>query len=301
MIGRLDSDLRRRLTAQSDLPGLLRISLHLACICLTGAYVASGLAFWPLALIAEGVLLTFLFSPLHETIHATAFRSDRLNTVVAQLCGFLILLTPAHFRYFHMAHHRFTHDPDRDPELAHPKPAGVGAHLVYMSGLPEWASRIAGLTAQARAIALPAYVPERGRARVVRQARIYIALYGILAALSFATGSSLLFWIWILPNLIGQPFMRGYLLAEHTGCPNVSNMLFNTRTTFTNRIVRWLAWNMPYHIEHHTYPAVPFHRLPDLHAEIATALGTTADGYARFNAQHLAHLAATPQGKQTGR
>ena len=46
---------------------------------------------------------------------------------------------------------------------------------------------------------------------------------------------------------LGQPALRLYLLAEHTGCPAVPDMLANSRTVLTNAVVRWLAWNMPFH------------------------------------------------------
>ena len=36
----------------------------------------------------------------------------------------------------------------------------------------------------------------------------------------------------------------------------------NTRTTYTGAVVKWVAWNMPYHVEHHAYPSIPFHALP---------------------------------------
>lgn len=290
-IDALPAALRRRLTAQSDWPGLIRIIFHLGAVIATAVYVMLGLPAWPVALAAEAVLLTFLFAPLHECIHRTAFRSGRLNLFVAHTCGVLLLLPPSHFRYFHMAHHRFTHDPQLDPELTHPKPTTLGAHLFYLTGLPEWASRVTGLISQALPRVRPDYVPSRGHLRVAAEARIYLAGYGSLILASVSLGASLLLWIWVVPALLGQPLMRAYLLAEHTRCPHVSNMLENTRTTFTNRFVRWLAWNMPFHVEHHAYPAVPFHRLPDLHHELRDHLQSTATGYMRFNLDH-AHLLA---------
>ena len=39
-------------------------------------------------------------------------------------------------------------------------------------------------------------------------------------------------------------------------------MLENSRTTYTNALVRFLAWNMPFHAEHHAWPSIPFHALP---------------------------------------
>jgi fatty acid desaturase len=43
--------------------------------------------------------------------------------------------------------------------------------------------------------------------------------------------------------------------------------------------VRFFAWNMPYHAEHHAYPSVPFHALPSVHRAIARDLQVTASGY----------------------
>jgi len=101
----------------------------------------------------------------------------------------------------------------------------------------------------------------------------------------------LLLWLWILPVLIGQPFLRAYLLAEHGLCPPGADMLENSRTTFTNRIIRALAWNMPYHAEHHAYPAVPFHQLPALHDRVRAHLKTTSAGYGEFTADYARSLA----------
>ena len=72
------------------------------------------------------------------------------------------------------------------------------------------------------------------------------------------------------------------------GHPRVANMFQNTRTVFTTALVRFLAWNMPYHVEHHVYPAVPFHQLPALHRLMRDELRVTAAGYAAFTKGYLA-------------
>jgi fatty acid desaturase len=69
------------------------------------------------------------------------------------------------------------------------------------------------------------------------------------------------------------------LLAEHTGCPLVADMLENSRTTHTNRLVKTLAWNMPYHAEHHAYAAIPFHALPRLHEALKESIVHQSCGY----------------------
>jgi fatty acid desaturase len=51
-----------------------------------------------------------------------------------------------------------------------------------------------------------------------------------------------------------------------------------TRSIRCNRLERLLYWNMNYHIEHHLYPAVPFHALPALSAQIADQLPPPVSG-----------------------
>ena len=78
------------------------------------------------------------------------------------------------------------------------------------------------------------------------------------------------------------------MLAEHGDLPFVADMFQNTRTTFTSALLRRLAWNMPYHVEHHVLPAVPFHNLPQAHDLMKSHLQATANGYTAFTRDYLA-------------
>lgn len=278
---------RRLLTEKADAPGILRLAFHLGAISLCAALIVADVAFWPLLLVPQGILIVFLFTLEHESVHETAFRSSWLNRAAAALAGFMILLPPAWFRYFHFAHHRFTHDPENDPELMAPKPETWPQYAVYLSGWLYWRIMIQVLGTNALGRNADSFVPPKGRPRVVREARLFLALYAALALGSIGLGTTALLWAWIVPALLGQPFLRAYLLAEHTRCPHVANMLENTRTTFTTSLVRLIAWNMPYHAEHHAYPAVPFHKLPRFHEIVAAHLKTTERGYVRFHRKLL--------------
>jgi len=289
-IAALDPALRQRLLAKSDGPGLLRLTVHAGLIWLFGIAIARGCLGWPLLLPLQGILIVFLFTLLHETLHETPFKTPALNTIVGAITGFALALGPTWFRCFHFAHHRHTHDPERDPELASPKPQTLAAYVKHVSGIPFWITNARGLIVNALGRNADPFVPERARARVALEARLMLAGYVLLAAISYAAGSALLVWVWIIPALLGQPFLRLYLLAEHTNCPHSGNMFENTRTTFTTRLMRLIAWNMPYHAEHHALPTVPFHKLPELHEAVRAHLLTTTDGYARFNGELLREL-----------
>lgn len=290
VIAGLSHEQRRAITAKADRPGLLRLAAHGGLIVALALAVAFGLPLWPLLLLPLGILIVFLFTLEHEAIHDTAFATPRLNRAAALVAGFLLLLPPVWFRYFHFAHHRHTHDPDNDPELMSPKPETLWQYVKYLSGLPYWTGMLRVLLTNATGRGRDSYVPDKGRAKVVAEARAMLAAYVVLLAGSLATGSTLLLWVWVVPALLGQPFLRAYLLAEHTRCPHVANMLENTRTTFTTALVRFIAWNMPYHAEHHSYPAVPFHQLPRFHEIVAAHLKSTERGYVRFHRGLIADM-----------
>jgi fatty acid desaturase len=290
IIAGLSPDERRELTSRTDAPGLARLVLHLGLIAALGVLISLRISYWPVLLLPQGILIVFLFTLLHETTHETAFKTPWINRWVASLSGFLILLPPAWFRFFHFAHHRYTHDPDNDPELMSPKPETILQYLKYLSGVPYWTGLAKVVVVNAAGRNTDSFVPEKGRAKVVFEARVFLGLYGLLLVASLAAQSAMLLWAWIIPVLIGQPFLRAYLLAEHALCPHVANMLENTRTTFTTRLVRLFAWNMPYHAEHHSYPAVPFHKLPRFHQIVAAHLRSTENGYVRFHKKLVATL-----------
>lgn len=291
LIAALDADERAELTSRSDAPGLLRLALHLGAIAALAAAVAAGVPGWPFLMLPLGVLTVFLFTLLHETVHGTAFRTPWLNELVARFCGLVLLLPAEWFRFFHFAHHRHTQDPARDPELATPKPSTRGDYVLHVSGLRVWQGQLTTLFTNAAGRCRDEFVPAAARPRVAREARLMIGVYAALLALSFYISSSVLVFVWLLPLLFGQPFLRLYLLAEHGRCAFVANMLENTRTTYTNVIVRWLAWNMPYHAEHHAYPMVPFHKLPAFHRLAQAHLRVTERGYVRFNRRYLSEVA----------
>jgi len=281
---------RARLTATADAPALRHLVVHGGLIGLGAALIAARVPWWPVLLVPQGILIVFLFTLLHETIHRTAFASRWLNDAVARAVGMILVLPADWFRYFHFAHHRFTQDPANDPELASPKPETRRQYLWHVTGLPLWWSQSRTLARNAAGACDDAFVPSGGKAKVVREARLMLAVYALALALSVAIGSSVLVWIWLVPMLLGQPFLRLYLLAEHGRCPLVANMLENSRTTFTTWAVRKLAWNMPYHAEHHAYPGVPYHRLPDFHRLTRAHLKTIQNGYVRFHRDWLADL-----------
>lgn len=287
-LSQMDPDTRYALTVRHPWAGYLHLAGHLGAIAICTAMIVAQVPFWGLLLPVQGILLVFLFTLSHECTHRTPFPSDRVCDGVGHAVG-LVLILPFHwFRAFHLVHHRYTNIPGKDPELEGGKPETLRAWLWHVSGIPIWISQARTLLTLAFGRLEAPYISDRARPKMEAEARILLVLYTCAAITLVA--SPVLLWVWIVPLLLGQPFLRLYLLAEHGACPFVEDMFLNTRTTFTTRVTRFVAWNMPYHAEHHTYPMVPFHNLPALHREMKAHLGVTAEGYGAFTKGYLARV-----------
>jgi fatty acid desaturase len=188
-------------------------------------------------------------------------------------------------------HHRHTNDPDNDPELAGlPKPDNWADFLWHLSSIGYLRDKVTLFWSLCFGTIDAPYLPEPTHQRVRSEARRMLVIYAVVLA-TIAFLSPLLLWVWLMPLMMGFPLLRLYLLAEHGRCPSVANMFDNTRTTYTNRIVRFLAWNMPFHIEHHSFPQVPFHLLPDFNVKIRNHHGVVSHGYSAFTRELVATFA----------
>ncbi len=291
----LPDHMRAALTARSNSAGLWHLIGHLGLIAGLGTYVALGLPFWGVALLPLGLAMVFLFTLQHECTHQTPFRSKALNEVVGHLCGLILIQPFLWFRAFHMAHHRHTNDPDHDPELQGDAKPETWAQMAWHLGtIGYWAAKAQTLLGNAAGRTEP-YISPRAAPRIQREARLMLVAYSA-AALFTLFVSPILIWVWLVPLAMGFPFLRLYLLAEHGRCPQVANMFLNTRTTRTTKLVKWLAWNMPYHAEHHAYPQVPYHQLPRVHDTVAPHLGTLTKGYTTFTKDYAKSLNGTAGG-----
>ena len=258
----------------SNSKGALQVAFHFGVVALAAA--SAPIVGPSISLLATAFASSFYFNGLHETIHRTAFRSKLLNDVFSHIFGFLCLRPARHYYYYHWQHHRYTGNKELDSEL---QPGlldfpvnNLSRYLLYLSGVPFWCDAILTTIKHAMGQCPEAYMTtERSKRVVSNEARVYLALYaGIGAWTTYnAVGKTFagpLLRLWILPAIMGQPFLRFYLLAEHRGRKESPLIYENTRTMAgTNPFYRHLAWQMPYHIEHHAWPTVPFHQLHKVH------------------------------------
>ncbi len=208
----------------------------------------------------------------HECGHGTAFRTPWMNRVVFEIASFMIMRNSVTWRWSHARHHTDTYIVGRDPEIAVMRPPVLVKVIGNFFGIFDVLSFIPVLVTNAVSgptAAERTFVPESEWPGVVRVARISLAIYLVTIVAAVSWGSLLPLMLVGLPRLYGawHHVMTG--LLQHGGlADNVTDHRLNSRTVLMNPVSRFIYWNMNYHVEHHMFPMVPYHRLPALHARI---------------------------------
>ena len=265
----------KALMSREDGPAMRDTVILFGCMIV---FAGSGIALWPSlwALpfwLAYGVLYgSAMDSRWHECSHGTAFKTPWMNAVIYNIACFCIVRNPVAWRWSHARHHTDTVIVGRDPEIAVMRPPAfyriIGNFFGIFDAWNGWTRMLYNAAGHVHPEEAT-YIPAQEQHKVVAVARIWVAIYGVTIGLAFWLGSVLPLLVIGLPRLYGawHHVMTG--LLQHGGlADNVTDHRLNSRTVYMNRVSRFIYWNMNYHVEHHMFPMVPYHRLPELHARI---------------------------------
>ena len=290
--------LMKQLMQRDDARAIKDTVLWYALILASGALVVYGWhSGWSLgALFAAYFVYATLYcgpadSRWHESSHGTAFKTRWMNDLLYQFACFQVLRRPAKWRWSHARHHTDTLVTGRDPEVAVPVPTDLLSTALNVFAIKNgpkelWAAlrnALGHISADEKT-----FVPEMEWPRMVREARVWVAVYAALIATAVLLQSWLpVLLIGLLPGMLGAWLFNFFGLTQHAGMPeNVLDHRLNCRTVYMNPVFRFLYWNMNYHVEHHMFPMVPYHALPQLHeaikADCPPPYTSTAAAYAEI-------------------
>ena len=208
----------------------------------------------------------------HECGHGTAFKTRWMNDFVYQIASFMIMRNPVTWRWSHARHHTDTIIVGRDPEIIFMRPPDLLRVFLNFFGIIDVFNAMKTMVLNTFGMMSEeerTYVPETEQPKAIFVARVWFAIYAAVIVLAVCLGSILPLMLVGLPRLYGawHHVMTG--LLQHGGlAENVIDHRLNSRTVHMNPISRFIYWNMNYHVEHHMFPMVPYHALPQLHALI---------------------------------
>jgi fatty acid desaturase len=265
----------KELMKRSDQPAIRDTAIWLGAMVLFGGL---GVWFWGSWLavpffLCYGVLYgSATDSRWHECGHGTAFKTRWMNDAVYHIASFMIMREPTVWRWSHTRHHTDTLIVGRDPEIVAMRPPRLARIVANFFGLVDapmafyhmFLHAAGRLTEEEKT-----FIPAMEQAKVFLIARIWLAIYAATAAACVAMGSILPAVLVGLPRLYGAWHHVLTGLTQHAGlAEDTLDHRLNSRTVYMNPISRFVYWNMNYHVEHHMFPMVPYHALPELHKEM---------------------------------
>jgi fatty acid desaturase len=244
------------------------------------------------SLFVHGTVGSFLGgTACHELSHKTPFKNKAVNDFFLKVFAFFGWWDQVWFRPSHIRHHQVTVHHDYDGEVVLPGKFDFRKNWRFWLGLLAWDPTATWKTLRTyyfRATgrldnAWFEFVLPEGNAKLRREhrnwARFTLIGHAVLAAIFIATGH----WFLIFVFDLGSQYCGwlGFLTGapQHYGMiPDVPDHRLSCRTFTCTWLPRFLYWNMNYHVEHHMFPAVPFHQLPRLREAIAHDLPPARHG-----------------------
>ena len=208
----------------------------------------------------------------HECGHGSAFKTRWLNDALYQVACFQVMRRPTVWRWSHARHHTDTLVRGRDLEVQAQLPLNPLALIADFFGLKlapeEFIKALVNATGRISEEE-KSFIPPVEWPRVIRQARVWVAIYALLATSCIYLGSWIPLLFIGLPSIYGAWLYNWFGLPQHACLPeNVLDHRLNCRTVMMNPVSRFLYWNMNYHVEHHMFPMVPYHALPRLYQAV---------------------------------
>jgi len=295
----VDRELLRSLNERSDIRGLLQSLSHL--IIYLGTTVLCLYFFlekmWILMVLSCYLHSTFsnflgIEAAVHELSHKTPFKTRALNEFFYGLFSLLTWNNPVHFRESHRRHHQFTVFKGLDKEVVlSPAPfSGVDFFSWFTFDWKWFAMIMRGNWSYVRGRDIPDtffWDPlfeknDPRRAAMILWTRLQF-LFHITAIVVFALNG-----LWVLIYTVSCSYFFATFLRRSTGIvqhvglkSDVPDWRVTCHTMLFGPFMRFFYWNMNYHVEHHTYAAVPFFNLRRLHKAIAADCPIPEKGYFR--------------------
>lgn len=302
---KIDRQVLKALNLQSDLPGLLWLGLWATLLAATGVALWASLGTWwavPATFLFGSVLALPGYALSHECAHGTAFKTGWLNETVFWISSLIYLEPPHHRRIAHGKHHSHTWVQGLDAQITYQIPMTFKGWLLDITYL--WTYAYDAVLLARNAFGIPddtqrAYCSASDLRRIGWESRVFLLIYGALGAVVWMG-----YW-WpvtflLLPRLAGGIAQQIYTIIQHVEMqPNTLDIKESTRSFRTPWLSRFLYMNMNYHLEHHLFPSVPFHRLPELSKALDGQLPEPDPGLFRTNLEVLSVVIRRSLGRST--
>jgi fatty acid desaturase len=283
-------------------PDSWRTAMHIAVV--LGAWIglaAIGLAVdsWPVWIVVWCALAVCTATPIalmHEAVHHNLFRSRLANHITGTIAAAWVFFHGPAYRAWHLTHHAFTFGPDDSEQL----PERFGSKLAYVGycamlgpsfAVILWLGALGDLIGRP-----PRWIGGQRLQNYVRRWALAPALVlGLVVAAAFLWPAVIIKG-WLVPAVLGSVVIFPFLtMPEHYEGKAHPDLLSNTRTTSSNRVMRYLYWNNNLHTAHHLVPTVPPHSLQRVDDQVIERNTLRDPGFFAFHRRVLRDMPWLPK------
>jgi len=219
--------------------------------------------------------LTFL---AHETLHGAIVRGPRLRYLVGFLGFSPFVVSPRLWLAWHnRVHHGNTQhegkDPDAYPTLReYQRSRAIRLATQVAPGLRRLrgaSTALIGFSVQSTHMLFAArargFLSAKQHAYAIAETLLGVALW---LSVAFATGGLVFLFAFVLPLLVANAIVMGFILTNHSLSPltELNDPLLNSLSVTTPRLVEWLTLGFGYHVEHHLFPTMSARHAPEVQA-----------------------------------
>jgi fatty acid desaturase len=277
---------------------LLWLPIHLAVIALSMLAVAGHWVPWPfipMLSLCIGMSFAGIVFLAHETLHGAVVRGRRARYAIGWL-GFLpFVVSPRLWNAWHnRVHHGHTNHPELDPDAyptleVYQTNRSVRVAMDLAPGNSRWTGILpllfgfsihsAHQLVSARRLG---YLTPGQHRRAQLETALGLAIW---AALAVAVGPLSFLFVYLLPLLVANFIVMGFILTNHSLSPMTphNDALLNSLSVTLPRALEWVTLRFGYHVEHHIFPS-----MSSRHAPVVRSL-LRSHWPARYQSMPLSH------------
>ena len=243
---------------------------------------AGWVALWPLCIygllplwlgcaLSTVVTITgwlYAHEAMHETIARKGTRGHFWNELTGQLSLIPLLFPLAVARQTHLAHHRHTNDPRKDPDFPDIAPSFLGAIVkVWLNRQPNPSGQIHHY----RRVLFEEIGTPEAKASFRQLAMVQLAAMAFWFGMCWAGHAVEVALLWWVPRWLAlwQIHISFGWEPHH---PHDKTGRYTSTRVFRSRFGHWASLGIEGHLAHHLYPRVPMHLTPPLLRELAPLL-----------------------------
>lgn len=205
-------------------------------------------------------LMRGLGSVAHDAVHGSVSRNKTISYLVALLCWAPTGMSVTIYQNYHLHHHRITNTyPDVDNFVVTDYTRNPFLARLLLLAVYSFAYPIYFMFQMFR------YVKRLSFARKVRMNVELAGYWGAVALFAWWAPTQVFFFAFILPFILGAMLASVTSMIEHFEMPPGEDA-YGSRTYCTRQpLMAWIWNNVPYHLEHHKFPGIPWYNLKSFH------------------------------------